>query len=440
MKGRLLFLNQYNYTMKKILFVTLCLFAIGSKAQQTSLQYFRSNDQNGLNVFETSKSDTITYNGVKVKVGGDFAMQFQGINQDNNANNLVELGSNLNLPSANLNLDVQLIDGVRMHLKAYLSSQHHEETWVKGGHIQIDKLDFIKPGFMEDIMRYATVTIGLDEVNYGDAHFRRTDNARAIFNPFVGNYIMDSFSTEAFGEVTVQKEGFLVVVGITNGKLNQDVVVTDLTDNKLSFYGKLGFDKQLKDDLRVRLTGSVYSNQGKTTGTWLYGGDRAGSRYYNVLHTVADVDGNTEGGEFEGRFNPSFKKLTAIQINPFVKYRGFEFFGIYELASGRNETTALTVEKEGAFTQLAAELVYRFGNSEKFYLAGRYNTVNGERLESATEKLKINRLNLGGGWFLSKNIVVKAEYVRQEYTGDVWTGRFAGAQFNGVNVEAAISF
>src|SRR5690606_33188104 len=110
---------------------------------------------------------------------------------------LVELGTDFNLPTANLNVDAQLMDGVRMHLGVYLSARHHEESWVKGGYIQMDKLDFISPGFMEEIMNYTTIRIGLDEFNYGDAHFRRTDNARAIYNPFVGNYIMDSFSTEA---------------------------------------------------------------------------------------------------------------------------------------------------------------------------------------------------------------------------------------------------
>ncbi len=428
------------YTMKNILLLLICLISIRLTAQQTKLQFFRPNDKTGLNVFETSKKDTVTFDGVKVRVGGDFAMQFQGINQSNDANNLVDLGTNFNLPSANLNLDVQLIDGVRMHLTAYLSSQHHEDTWVKGGHLQIDKLDFIKPGFMEEIMKYTTITIGLDEFNYGDAHFRRTDNARAVFNPFVGNYIMDAFSTEAFGEVTVQKNGLLAVAGVTNGKLNQSVVVTDQSDNKLSYYGKLGFDKQVNNDLRVRLTGSIYTNQGTTTGTWLYGGDRSGSRYYNVLHTQPDSLGNTGGGEFEGRYNPRFKKLTAMQINPFIKFKGLEFFGIYEVASGSNEITAPAIDKEGAFTQLAAELVYRFGESERFYIAARYNTVHGKTVESATDDLKINRLNVGGGWFLSKNIVMKVEYVNQKYTGNAWTGRFAGAQFDGFNVEAAISF
>ena len=104
------------------------LSLFNANAQYSDLQYFRPNDQAGLNIFETSKDDTVAFSGVKVRVGGDFAMQLQGISQSNDANNLVELGSNFNLPSANLNLDVQLIDGVRMHLRTYLSSQHHQEA------------------------------------------------------------------------------------------------------------------------------------------------------------------------------------------------------------------------------------------------------------------------------------------------------------------------
>jgi len=426
--------------MKLTLLILLSVVSLALQAQQPSLQFFRLNDKRGLNIYETTKVDTIPYTGVKVRVGGDFSMQFQGLNQSNTANTLVELGTDFNLPSANLNLDVQLLDGVRMHLRTYLSSRHHNETWIKGGHIQIDKLDFVREGFLEGVMKYTTFTIGLDEFNYGDAHFRRSDNARAIYNPFIGNYIMDSFSTEAFGEATVQVNGFLFVVGVTNGKLNQNVVVTNKSDNKPSLYGKLGFDKQLNDDLRIRLTGSFYLNKGTTTGTWLYGGDRAGSRYYNVLYTQPDSLGNSQGSDFDGRYNARFTKLTALQINPFIKFKGLEFFGIYELASGSNTFTQPIVDKEGAFTQLAAELVYRFGNEEKFYIAGRYNSVKGKARESAASNLEIDRFNVGGGWFISKNILAKAEYVNQEYTGTAWSGRFAGAKFNGFNIEAAISF
>lgn len=414
----------------KFIIMMLVLFISGAAyAQQPPLQFFRPNNKNGLNIFEPPKADTIPYDGVKVRVGGDFALQFQALNQSNAIDSLVELGSDFNLPSANLNIDVQLYDGVRMHLKTYLSSQHHEDTWVKGGYLQIDKLDFIKPGFLESVMNMASVRIGLDEFNYGDAHFRRSDNARTIFNPFVGNYIMDAFSTEAFGEVTVQTNGFVGVIGLTNGKLNQSVVVNDNTDNSPSFYGKLGYDKQINDDLRVSLTGSWYINKGTSTGTNLYGGDRAGARYYNVMHTL-DGDGN----EFEGRFNPRFRKLTAIQINPFIKYNGLEFFGIYEVASNSDD------QGDGSFTQLAGELIYRFGTTDQFYLGGRYNNVSGSMTENAATQ-KINRVNLGGGWFMTKNVLAKLEYVNQKYKDTGWNGtKYEGGEFRGVVLEAAISF
>jgi hypothetical protein len=444
MKHKIFIIMKKLKTLKITLF-TLILFTSGSLlAQQPSLQFYRPNNKAGLNVFESTKEDTVAFEGLRVRIGGDFAMQFQGISQSNAANNLVELGTDFNLPSANLNLDVQLMDGVRMHLKTYLSSRHHNEAWIKGGHMQVDRLDFVMPGLFENIMQYTSITIGLDEFNYGDAHFRRSDNARSIFNPFVGNYIMDAFATEAFGEVTVQANGMLAVLGVTNGKLNQNVRLNPNSDNKPSFYGKLGFDQQLNQDLRVRLTGSWYMNNGTTTGLNLYGGDRAGARYFFVMHTTGTETEPAQGNNFEGRYNPRFAKLTALQLNPFIKFMGLEFFGIVERAIGNNEFTQPQEDTEGAFTQLAGELLYRFGANENFYIGGRYNTVVGKQRESAAENLEITRLNVGGGWFLSNNVLTKLEYVKQNYKGDAWTGpqlaRFAGAEFSGIMLEAVISF
>jgi hypothetical protein len=420
----------------------LILIAQSLYAQQPVLQYYRSQDQRGLNVYETPKNDTVAFEGVKVRLGGGFAMQFQSLSQQNNEGTLAELGKDFNLPTANLNIDVQLADGVRMHLRNYFSSRHHNEAWVKGGHIQIDKLDFIKPGLFEGLMKYTTIRIGLDEFNYGDTHFKRSDNAQALYNPFVENFIMDAFSTEAFGEVTLQSNGALVVLGVTNGKLNQNVVTNDKSNNKPSFFGKLGYDKQITDDLRIRLTGSWYINHGTTTGTYLYGGDRAGSRYYNVLQTKPDASNVVQGSFADGRYNAKFTKINAYQINPSLKYKGLEFFGVYEIADGSEDILAngAVVDKAGKFTQVAAELLYRFGADERFYVGGRYNTVSGKQAEAATDELEINRLALAGGWYLTKNILTKVEYVDQRYTGKAWAGRFAGAKFDGIVIEAVIGF
>ena len=414
--------------LKSILAGVMLFSTIAIYAQQPSIQYFRYNDKRGLSVFETSKDDTVKYDGLKIRVGGDFAMMFQGISQSNDlvGDTLVELANNFSLPTANLNFDVQLEDGVRMHLRTYLSSRHHTEAYVKGGYMQIDKLDFISPGFLEGLMNITTLRVGMDEINYGDTHFRRSDNARSIFNPFAGNYIMDAFTTEPFVEVMLQSNGFLGMVALSNGRLNQSPTAGD--DGHV-FYAKLGYDKQLNEDFRFRLTGSLYSSSDKGTRDYIYNGDRAGSRYYSVLHGI-----NDGGSDFLPRLNPGFAYHTAFQINPFVKYSGLEFFGVFEKTSNGDDDTG------GSFTQLGAELIYRFGTTEQLYVGGRYNSVSGEFADGAPSS-DINRLNLGFGWFMTKNIATKLEYVTHKYEGDGWNGsKFQGAEFDGIVIEATIGF
>ncbi len=415
---------------KHIWILSLLILVTGSAyAQQPSMGFFRPNDKQGLNVFETSKEDTVKFDGIKVRIGGDFAIQFQGLSQSNDlvGDTLVDLSSNFNLPTANLNLDVQLADGLRMHLRNYLSSRNHNEGWVKGGYLQIDKLDFIQEGFLSGFMEMATLRFGMDEINYGDTHFRRSDNARAIFNPFVGNYIMDAFTTEPFAELTLQKSGLLGVIGVSNGRLNQDPVSGD---DGIAFFAKLGYDNQVNDDLRLRLTGSIYSSSDKSTRDYLYNGDRAGARYYSVLEGINDP----RVSAFLPRFNPGFGYQTAFQINPFVKYQGLEFFGVFEVANNGDDATG------GGYTQLGAEAIYRFGGSEQLYLGGRYNAVSGEGSDTAPS-IDINRLNIGGGWYMTKNVLTKIEYVSQTYDGAGYDGtKFQGAEFDGIVIEAAISF
>lgn len=127
--------------MKTVINLSISIFLLAllavspALAQQADIQYFRSNDKDGVNVFEPGKAENLKFEGVQVRVGGDFAIQFQGLSQDNAAGNTAELVNNMNLPTANLNIDVQLAQGVRMHLRTYLSSRHHNEGWVKGGYL-----------------------------------------------------------------------------------------------------------------------------------------------------------------------------------------------------------------------------------------------------------------------------------------------------------------
>ena len=126
--------------------------------------------------------------------------------------------------------------------------------------------------------------------------------------------------------------------------------------------------------------------------------------------------------------------MTAIQINPFIKYNNTEFFGMYEIVSDSDD------EGGEELTQMAAELIQRMGSKDQYYIGARYNQVKGN-IQAGADNIKVSRFNIGAGWFMTKNILTKLEYVHQKYDGKGYEGsKFQGGEFSGVNIEAVISF
>ena len=133
--------------------------------------------------------------------------------------------------------------------------------------------------------------------------------------------------------------------------------------------------------------------------------------------------------------NLSSKKVDALQLNGFVKYAGLELFGTYEAAKGRtkNETT------ERNFVQTAADVIYRFGRTENLFLGVRYNNVNAE-LAGLTTDVNVNRVALAGGWFVTRNILLKGEVVNQKYSDFPDTDYRNAGKFKGYVIEAVVGF
>ncbi len=421
-------------------------------AQQPKISNFRPYDQTGINMFETLKSDTVPFEGLKVRWGAGFTQQYQNLKHENKgainntgtgANRLYPLDNGFMTAQANLYMDVQLADGIKLNVTSYLSSRHHNEYWVKGGYIQFDKVPF-KGKFWGDIMKIATVKVGHFEVNYGDQHFRRSDGGQTLYNPFMDNYIIDEFATEIGGEVYLQKNGLFGMLGLTNGMIkgNVDSSIATTADANVkknpSIYLKGGFDKQLNENVRVRISGSFYTNSSNAgSGLTIYGGDRTGSNYQNVMEK--GVPGALPAGTvvaFSGRFNPGFsKKINATMINAFVKAYGFETFITYEASKGRTKNE--TVDRKA--TQFAIEGVYRFGKTENLFVGARYNTVTA-LLAGYANDVKVDRTAIAAGWFLTKNVLLKAEYVNQQYKDFVATDYRAAGKFSGFVVEAIVGF
>jgi hypothetical protein len=310
---------------------------------------------------------------------------------------------------------------------------------VKDGYLLVDASPIDVPA-LNTLMEYVTLRLGHFEINYGDAHFRRTDNGNALYNPFVGNYLMDAFTTEIGAEVYVRANGFLAMGGVTGGEVRGNVLRPD--DRNFAYLGKLGYDNQLTEDLRVRLTGSLYTTNGSISNT-LFAGDRAGSRYYYVLENTAAA----EASQFRsGSLVPNFgHSVTAFQVNPFVKFRGLELFGVVEQAEGKAwlpaTATAPAAPEADARTwnQYAADAVYRFLPGEVLFVGGRYNKAEGE-LGGIPGDVGAERWQLSGGWFITPSILLKGEYVTQKYNGFPITDIRNGGKFDGFMIEGVVAF
>lgn len=404
-----------------------------------NIQYYRPLDQRGINVFETTKEPGAEFTGFKLDFGASFTSQVQNLSHRNsavpnvvngvNTNQLADIGFGFNNSTANLALNAQIAPGIRVALTSYLSSRHHNETWVKDGYIQVDQAPIdLMP--LKMLFEIATVRVGHMEINYGDAHFRRSDNGNAIYNPFVGNYILDAFTTEIGGEVYLKTGGVIAMGAITGGEIRGTVLTPG--QRGPSLIGKIGVDRQVRKDLRVRLTGSMYKTD-KALSSTLYGGDRAGSRYYWVMENTQA----TESANFtSGLINPGFRnKVTALQLNPFVKFRGLEVFGVIERAEGK----AATETTERTWNQYAADVVYRFLPREQAFAGVRYNKAQGT-LVGIADEVSADRWQVAGGWFLNPHILMKAEYVRQEYQGYPLANIRNGGRFSGVMLEGVVGF
>jgi hypothetical protein len=79
------------------------------------LQYYVPDGKKGINQFESGKEDTVAFEGLKVRVGGAFALQYQALEHENkalpklnsdgvNLNELKDITASFNTATANLDI------------------------------------------------------------------------------------------------------------------------------------------------------------------------------------------------------------------------------------------------------------------------------------------------------------------------------------------------
>lgn len=436
--------------MKKIAAVLLSTVVCGTLASAKIVQQFEP------------EKDTSTFNGKpEVSFATDLTFYYQGLSQDvpggTTANGSTytaasSIESGLILPTANFDIYAKVMSGFNVKLQTMLSSHHHNETYVKGGYATIDNLDFIAPGFLSEFMRNATIKIGVNDINYGDDQYNRVDNANTMKSPFINNLAVEPYMQATHVELLyrIPSISSFAMLGITNGQASpSDVAKTEYDDvsgtassDRYALYGKFGFDQQINDDLRVRLTESLYFVDG-TNRSDLYAGDKAGPVAISVLGAASTASMSsgwnamsgyvrTPGGTYVSK---TAADILASKTNFFARYHDTEFYASYEKANGKD-----IYDKDMDMDHYAVTLVQRFVN-DKYWVAGRYENAVVKYQDAFNDfgDAELTQWQLSAGWYLSKNAVAKIEYIDQERE-KFSIYKNGKASFDGFMIAASLSF
>jgi hypothetical protein len=150
----------------------------------------------------------------------------------------------------------------------------------------------------------------------------------------------------------------------------------------------------------------------------------------NASGTATAWSGNLRNGlNFSNR-------VTAYVVNPFIRLGGIEYFGNLEV--GKGSALIATDPTMRTVRQYSNEVLYRFFG-DMAYLGGRYNTVTGN-LAGMKDRITQERTQFGGGWFVTPNVLAKAEWVNQLYNNFPTTDIRSGAKFKGFVIEGVVGF
>ena len=158
----------------------------------------------------------------------------------------------------------------------------------------------------------------------------------------------------------------------------------------------------------------------------LYGGDRAGSRYYYVLeNTAATETAQKDSGLHQPRLQEQGHGVSDEPVREVPRA------GAVRRARAGEGTRRRPKPTDRTWNQYAVDTVYRFLPDEQLFVGARYNKAHGE-LAGITGDVGANRWQFGGGWFITAERAGEGRVRRTRSTSAIPTTNIKnGGQFNG---------
>ncbi len=292
----------------------------------------------------------------------------------------------------------------------YLSSRNHpSQTYGNEGYIlmrgvpeNLQSLHFLKP-----LLEKVDVKAGHMLVDFGDAAEHRSNNAIVQNNPLIGNFVVDPNIVSIGMQVSSKPGRFGWLLGGSNGTTTED------------WNAGRGFAWNAKvyaypiEGLRTSLSyiGTDQSdNATKAAGgssMQMFTGNRSGERYAGVLG----------GGQAPGNVFPQAgEKFSAAQFDvTFDNGSPVKLYGHYGRTQDLDINGTLAGTPEEKWSYYAADVKYEI--TPALYAAVRYSGADVSQLGGAASDGNVKRIQAGGGFWLSKNLLMKVEYVQQKYSG-----------------------
>ena len=293
----------------------------------------------------------------------------------------------------------------------YLSSRNHpSQTYGNEGYIILrgvpENLTSLR--FLEPILKKVDLKAGHMLVDFGDAAMHRSNNANVQKNPLVGNFVMDpnivSIGMQASSKPN-QRIGWLV--GISNGTTTEDWNV----GRGFAYNGKLICYPVKSLRTSVSYIGTDQSdNPTKAAGgssMQMFTGNRSGERYAGVLG----------GGQAPGNVFPQAgEKFSAAQFDvTFDNDSPISVYGHYGITQDKDINGSAIGTPQEKWNYYAAGAKYDI--TRTIYAAARYSAATTSMLAGKDSSGQVNRMQVGGGLWVTRNLLMKLEYVQQKYSG-----------------------
>lgn len=297
---------------------------------------------------------------------------------------------------------------IEMYFDLYLASRNHpSQTYGDQGYLLVKGIpeNLGQPRLLKAIFNKVDLKAGAFLVEFGDQDRHRSNNAIVQSNPLIGNFVIDPNFVSVGVQLQSKPGRFGWLVAGTNGTNTEDFQ----TGRGNALNAKI-YAYPIKP---LRTSFSIYTvNHDETPAAGgsratLFSGNRSGERYGAVLG----------GGQAPGGVLPQAgKDVRAGQFD--VTYDGdspVKLYGHYGVTSDKDTNGSGAGQPEDRWRYYAGDVVYRF--TPAIYAAARYSAADAMKISNIHSNGKVDRIQFGGGLWLTRNLLVKVEYVTQKYRG-----------------------